>query len=104
MVNAGKKHFLIELIPPRPTFAFDLSDEEKQLMTEHGKYWRPHIERGIVVVFGPVMGRNRSWGVAVVEAEGEASVREIIENDPTIRSGRGFRFEISPIGPGFVRS
>ena len=104
MVNADKKYFLIELIPPRPTFAFDLNDEEKQLMTEHGKYWRPHIDRGIVVVSGPVLGKTRSWGVAVVEAEGEAPVRGIIENDPTIRSGRGFTFEISPIGPGFVRS
>ena len=104
MVNAGKKHFLIELIPPRPTFAFDLSDEEKQLMAEHGEYWRPHIDRGIVVVFGPVLGKTRSWGVAVVEADGEAAVRGIIENDPTILSGRGFTFEISPIGQGFVRS
>jgi hypothetical protein len=95
MVNADKKYFLVELIPPRPTFAFDLSDEEN---------WRPHIDRGIVVVFGPVLGKSRSWGVAVVEAEGEATVRGIIENDPTIRSGRRFTFEISPIGPGFVRS
>ena len=103
MADANKKYFLIELIPPRPTFAFDLSDEEKQLMAEHGKYWRPHIDRGIVVVFGPVLGKTRSWGVAVVEAEGEAPVRAIIENDPTIRSGRGFTFEISPFGRVFLR-
>ena len=104
MAQADKKYFLLELIPPRPMFAFDLNDEEKQLMAAHGTYWQPHIQRGIVVVFGPVLGKERSWGVAVVEADDEAAVRGIIENDPTMRSGRGFTFEISPIGMGFVRS
>jgi len=104
MTDADNRYFLIELNPPAPTFAFDMNEEEKQLMAEHSKYWMPHIERGIVVVFGPVLGKARSWGVAVVEYDNAAAVREIVENDPTMRSGRGFTFEISPIGTGFVRS
>jgi hypothetical protein len=27
------------LLHPRPPFAVDMTDEEKRLMQEHGKYW-----------------------------------------------------------------
>ena len=72
-------------------------------MAEHAMYWQPFIERGMVVVFGPVLGKTGSWGLIVVEADDE-SVPAIIENDPTMQSGRGFSYEVDPIRAGFVRS
>jgi len=32
--------FVIKLIPPRPTFPQDMSDEERSLMDEHGRYFQ----------------------------------------------------------------
>ena len=31
--------FVFRLIPPRPSFAFDMSDDERDVMTAHVAYW-----------------------------------------------------------------
>jgi hypothetical protein len=31
--------FLFKLIPPRPDFAFTMSDDERNIMLEHVRYW-----------------------------------------------------------------
>jgi len=35
-----KKHFALKLIPCRPTFAQDMTDEERAIMQQHVVYWR----------------------------------------------------------------
>jgi uncharacterized protein len=37
-------HFLYKLIPPRPTFPADLTEEEGAIMQEHFGYWAGLIE------------------------------------------------------------
>jgi uncharacterized protein YciI len=96
------KYFLVKLIPPRPSFAFDANEEERKLMQEHAAYWAPYIEQNIVVFFGPVLAKE-SWGLAIVETNDESLPKKIVEGDPTIRSGRGFSYEIAPMVAGFVR-
>ncbi len=46
--------FFCKLIPPRPTFAQDMSEAEVKLMHEHAEYWRGLMEKGQVVTFGLV--------------------------------------------------
>jgi hypothetical protein len=48
------KFFLCKLVPPRPTFAQDMTEAETKLMQEHVMYWKELAGRGIAVVFGPV--------------------------------------------------
>ena len=43
----------------------------------------------------PVADSKGAWGLAVVEAQDEAGARALGANDPTIKSGVGFRFEMS---------
>jgi uncharacterized protein YciI len=100
-MSMEKKYFLVKLIPPRPSFAFDANDEERKLMAEHAAHWRPYIEKGLIVIFGPVMAKE-SWGIAIVEADDESVPRKIVEDDPTIKSGR-FTYDVAPIAAGFVR-
>ena len=33
------KYFFCKLTPPRPTFAADMTDAERQLMHQHVAYW-----------------------------------------------------------------
>ena len=96
-----KKYFLVKLIPPRSSFTFDATEEERALMREHAAHWQPYIKQGIVVIFGPVLAKD-SWGLAIVEAVDETVPRGIVEKDPTVMSGR-FTYEIAPIIAGFVR-
>ncbi len=95
--SADDRIFFCRLIPPRPTFALDMSDDEKAFMREHAAYWRAQLEAGRVIVFGPVGDPGGPWGLGVVRAKDEAGVRDLEANDPAVRAGRGFRYEVLPM-------
>ena len=48
-------YFFCRLNGPRPTFAFDMSDEERAVMQKHATYWHELVAGGDVVLFGPVL-------------------------------------------------
>ena len=56
-------------------------------MGQHAAYWRDQLERGHVVVFGPVFDPDGVWGLGVIDTEDEAAARSLVLDDPVIRSG-----------------
>ena len=94
-------HFVYKLIPPRPTFAQDMSDAERTVMGEHAAYWTKLFEEGRVVVFGAVLEPAGVWGLAVLEAAGADEVRAIGEDDPAVKT-RTCTFELGTLLPGAV--
>jgi uncharacterized protein YciI len=95
--------FVLRLIAPRPTFAVDMTEAEREIMGLHAAYWQPLIAAGRMVVFGPVIVEAGSWGLAVVEGEDEAEVRTFAAGDPVVASGTA-SFEFGTMVAGFVRS
>ena len=91
-----KRHFVLRLIPPRSTFAQDMSDEEKSIMLQHVAYWKDLTEKGITIVYGPVLDPKGVWGLGVVEVESEEQARTITANDPAVKSGLN-KLEIYPM-------
>ncbi len=89
-----KKHFFVRLIPPRPTFAMDMSDEERAMMQQHVVFWKEKLDKGIVIVFGPVFDPGGGYGIGVLEVDDESVVFDLRDNDPAMKSGRGFQYEI----------
>lgn len=75
-------HFFLKLIAPRPTFAFDMTAEERTIMNQHVEYWKQLMAAGKVVVFGPVMDPAGPYGMGVVSAESEAEIKDFMSNDP----------------------
>jgi uncharacterized protein YciI len=94
--------FVFRLESPRPTFALDMSDEEREIMGRHAAYWKPLIDSGRMVVFGPVLDRTGSWGLGVVEADDEDELRSFAAGDPAVTTGTG-KIEIGKMLAGFVR-
>jgi uncharacterized protein YciI len=94
--------FVIRLIAPRPTFALDMSDEERAVMGRHAAHWQPYIDSGRMVVFGPVLDDSGSWGLGVLEADDEEQLRAFAAADPVVTTGTG-RVEIGKMLAGFVR-
>jgi uncharacterized protein YciI len=94
-----KKHYFLKLIPPRPTFVLDMSDDEKLLMNEHGRYLHEHFTAGRVLLYGPVMANDGTFGVSILEVDNEAEARQFGENDPSVRAGLN-RFEVYPMRIG----
>jgi uncharacterized protein len=79
-----------------------MTDEEREIMGRHAAYWQPFIDRGQMVIFGPVLDDTGSWGLGVVEAEDEEELRAFAAGDPAVRSGTT-ELEIGTLVAGFVR-
>ena len=94
--------FVFRLIPPRPSFALDLSDEEREIMGRHAAHWQPFIDSGQMVVFGPVLDDTGSWGLGVVEADDEEELRAFAASDPVVTTGTA-KIELARMLRGFVR-
>jgi uncharacterized protein len=95
--------FVFRLQAPRPDFAVTMTDEEREIMGLHAAYWRPYLDSGQMVVFGPVLESTGSWGLGVVEADDEAELRTFAQGDPAVTSGTA-RIEVGRMPAGFVRS
>ena len=102
-MNEGAGTFVFRLIPPRPTFAFDMSDDEREIMARHAAHWQPLIDAGRMVFFGPVLDDGGSWGLGIVEADDEEEIRAFAACDPVVTTGIG-RIELGTMLRGFVRA
>ncbi len=96
--------FAFRLIAPRPTFAFDMSDEERAIMGRHAAHWQRYLDAGQMVVFGPFIADEGSYGLGVVEIpdDAEDELRAFAANDPVVTTGTA-RIEVAKMIAGFVR-
>ena len=94
--------FVLRLIAPRPNYAQTLTDSEREIMGRHAEHWRPYLERGDMVVFGPVLTDDDSYGLAVVEADDEETLRAFAAQDPVVTT-RTANFEVGRLATGHVR-
>jgi uncharacterized protein len=94
--------FVFRLIAPRPTFALDMTDDERAVMERHATYWQPLIDAGQMVVFGPVLDAEGSWGLGVVEADDEDELRAFAAGDPVVTTATA-EIQMGKMLTGFVR-
>ena len=94
--------FVFRLKAPRPTFALDMTDEEREIMGRHAAHWQSFIDSGQLVVFGPVLDSTGSWGLGVIEAEDEDELRAFAARDPVVTTGTA-KIELGEMLAGFVR-
>ncbi len=90
-------YFLGRLLGPRPTFPADITETEKRLMQEHVVYWSAYLEKGKVLALGPVADPKGTWGLGLFEVADEVEMRFLTSNDPVIKAGLGFVYDILPM-------
>lgn len=96
-----KAHFVYKLVPPRPTFFADQTEQEQKVMTDHVTYWSQLLSAGTAVAFGPVLDPAGVFGLAIVEAD-EAELTRIAAGDPVVQAGIG-TVETFPMPRAIVR-
>jgi uncharacterized protein YciI len=96
-------HFVYKLIPPRATFAADMTEAEAGIMAQHIHYWQGLTDRGTAIVFGPVADPAGVWGLAVVQAESEEDVDALGMEDPAVTSEMS-SFQVFAMQDAIVRS
>lgn len=94
--------FVLRLKAPRPQFAQTITDGEREIMGRHAAHWRPYLDRGDMLVFGPVLTDDDSYGLAVVETDDEQALRDFAAKDPVVTTGTA-AFEIGRMAAGTVR-
>lgn len=94
--------YVLRLKAPRPTFALDMTEAEREVMGRHAAHWQPRVESGEMVVFGPVLDGTGSWGLAVIEAADEDELRAFAAADPVVSTGTA-EVELGRMLAGFVR-
>ncbi len=88
-------YFLSKLIPPRPTFLADMSEEERAAMLAHQDYWLPQINAGLVLVMGPVADPAGAYGVMIANVPSLEMLEAWQAEDPV--SGLRFAYENYPM-------
>jgi uncharacterized protein YciI len=94
-------HFFLRLVPPRPTFANDMTEAEREVMGRHADYLSGLVDRHIGVAFGPVFDPAGAWGLGIIEAADEAQARALADGDPIVIAGIG-RYDIAPMRLSFL--
>jgi uncharacterized protein len=94
--------FALRLIAPRPDFPQTMTDSEREIMGRHAAHWSPYLERGDMVVFGPILTDDNSYGLAVVQTDDEQALREFAAQDPVVTTGTA-TFEFGRMIAGRVR-
>jgi uncharacterized protein len=89
--------YFCRLIPPRPSFAADMSEDEAGLMRQHALYWQSAMDAGHAVVFGLVADLAVPYGMGVAQFERREQIEAFTSSDPVIRAAVGFSYEISPM-------
>jgi uncharacterized protein YciI len=95
-------YLVFRLIPARPTFVEDMTPDEAAIVAEHAEHWRPQLEAGKLVVFGPVLDASGAWGLGVLEADSEEDALALSGTHLAVTSGIG-RYEVGTMLSGFVR-
>jgi uncharacterized protein YciI len=85
--SPSKKAFLIRTQPVRATFVQDATKEEEKIMSEHFVYLKKLAADGKVVLAGPSINGEKTFGLIVVEVDDEAEARKIMEGDPSLKAG-----------------
>ena len=92
-----RRFYLCRLLASRPSFMLDMNADERNVMLEHGRYWRGKLAEGSVIVFGPVADPAGGWGVGIVAVRDEAELLKFQGEDPAIKSKIGLRYETLPM-------
>jgi uncharacterized protein YciI len=77
-----KKYFVLHLLPPRPTFAMDMNEQERGIMEQHVAYWKDLMDKGFIIVYGPVMDPEGPYGLGIVVVDNDEQLHALMDNDP----------------------
>ena len=96
-----QRYFMVKLLPPRPTFAQDMTAAERAAMQAHVGYWSGKLAAGSAIAFGPVADPTGGYGLGIIAVPDEATLGRFQAEDPAIVANIGLRYEAVPM-PGVV--
>lgn len=85
-MSSERRHFQARLLGTRENWPENMDERESRIMGEHFVYLRDLVEKGKVLLAGPVFDSN-PFGLIILEVDDEAEARALVEADPSVREG-----------------
>jgi len=77
--------FIYFIRPHKENFAETMTEEEGNIMGTHFLYLQELLKSGKLILAGPET--TGKFGITIIETETEGEAREIMMNDPAVKSG-----------------
>ena len=98
------RQFVIRLEPVRAGLTLqNLTDEERQVATEHAKHLRDLLAQGKLKMAGQALDPKGLWGIVIVDAPDMETATAIMNSDPGVKE-KLFRGEVTPFRVVFERT
>ena len=65
-----------------------MSESERAIMQQHLGYWKTCMDKGRVIVFGPVLDPAGAYGLGIVAVDSEEELQTFMKNDPAAKINR----------------
>ena len=82
-----KKHFYTIIKPYRKDFILNPMENENAIMENHFSYLKNLLDNNKLYLAGPTLIESDPFGVIIFETETEEEARELLMQDPSIKSG-----------------
>ncbi|UCC19632.1 MAG: hypothetical protein JSV62_16280 [Promethearchaeota archaeon] len=100
---AEKKHFYAVIKPYRQDFIINPKKEEDQIMSDHFLYLKSLLEQKKLYLAGPTLISEDPFGLIILEVQTEQEARNLLENDPSVKSGIQQITDLRPIRLSLTR-
>ena len=77
--------FIYFIRPHRENFAETMTEEEGNIMGTHFLYLKDLLSKGNLILAGPET--TGKFGITIIETETEEEAKELMNNDPAVKSG-----------------
>src|SRR5687768_16822862 len=81
--KAKKQHFLITIKPVRAGFVEAPTPAEQKTMSEHFAYLKKLVADGKVILAGPSINGDKTFGLVVLEVASQAEANALMQVDPS---------------------
>jgi uncharacterized protein YciI len=84
---SDKNHFYAVIRPYRSDFIMAPKIKEEEVMARHFTYLKSLLENGKLFLAGPTLIESDPFGIIIFETDTEEEARELLMQDPSIKSG-----------------
>ncbi len=80
------KHYYAIIKPYRQDFITNPKESEDKIMEEHFYYLKSLLEQNKLFLAGPTLIPEDPFGLIILEANSEEEAKNLLENDPSVKT------------------
>ena len=96
------EYYYVIIKPKRGDFITNTREEDNQIMSDHFTYLKKLLEDDKLLLAGPTLIETDPFGLIIVKTESEKEARDLVENDPSVKSGIQKIMDFRPFRPSLM--